>query len=158
MEVVSKSSVVLDEKHAMAILYYLIADADFNISEIESDLIDKKIAKLFADEAMTTFEKEELVGKIIDYSIGLSDTLKKETVKYLSERVKFTHEQYIQLIQDLDDIARCDNYISIEEHSLMYYIRLKFKKNYARSGQYDILSPTRVLNLDDNFDMDGLAA
>ena len=157
MELISTSSVCLDEKHAMAILYYLIADADFNISEIESNLIDQKIEKLFANTDMDSFEKSELVSKIIDYSIGLNDELKKETVKYLSERVKFTHEQYISLIQDLDDIARCDNYISIEEHSLMFFIRLKFKKNYARAEQYDILN--KFVDINENMlNLDGLAA
>ncbi|MBC7388369.1 MAG: hypothetical protein H7329_04095 [Opitutaceae bacterium] len=159
MEQISTCPVSLDEKHAIAILYYLIADADFNISESESALIDKKIEDLFADADMDYYEKRDLVGKIIDYSIGLNDNLKKETVKYLSERVKFTHEQYIKLIQDLDDIARCDNYISIEEHSLMFYIRLKFKKNYARAEQYDILTNRDLFDINEGvLNIDGLAA
>ena len=159
MKLISTCPVSLVEKHAIAILYYLIADADFNISERESALIDKKIEDLFSDADMDAYEKRDLVGKIIDYSIGLNDNLKKETVKYLSIRVKFTHEQYINLIQDLDDIARCDNYISIEEHSLMFYIRLKFRKNYARADQYDILTDHNLVDMNEAvLNVDGLAA
>ncbi len=40
----------------------------------------------------------------------------------------------MEMISAIEDIAQADNFVTIEEHSLMYYIRLQFKKDYVKEA------------------------
>jgi hypothetical protein len=55
-----------------------------------------------------------------------------DLIEFLSNKVELTWDMYQFIINDLNDIAKADQYISVEEHSLMYYVRLKFNKDYLK--------------------------
>lgn len=128
------------EKYAICILYHLVAYADATIKKEEMEMVKRKMDRLFEGDQLTPEEKEKIASDVTQYVIGLSDANKKEAIKYFSEKIHLSHEMFIQTMKDLEDIAQSDDYVSIEEHSLMYYIRLKFKRNYVRAMDYDIFS------------------
>ncbi|MBC7390183.1 MAG: hypothetical protein H7329_13280 [Opitutaceae bacterium] len=126
-----------DEKHIISSLYYLVADSDFVVKKEEIDTIDKKLDILLHQTYyVSTEQKYKIANEAMNFAVGLNDVEKLEVVRNLSSNVKFSHELFVQMINDMEDIAQSDDYVSIEEHSLMYYIRLKFKKDYVRAEAY----------------------
>lgn len=126
-----------DEKYIITSLYYLVADSDSVLKKEEIITIDNKLDTLFH----TTFylsadQKYRVANEAMNYSVGLNDAEKLAAVRNLSSRVVLSHEMFAQIISDMEDIAQADDYVSIEEHSMMYYIRLKFKKDYVRAAAY----------------------
>ena len=126
-----------DEKHIICSLYYLVADSDFIVKKEEIDTIDKKLDILLHQTFyVSTEQKYKIVNEAMNFAFGLSDVEKLEVVRNLSAKVKLTNDLFVHMINDMEDIAQSDGYVSIEEHSLMYYIRLKFKKDYVRAEAY----------------------
>ena len=122
-----------DEKHIICSLYYLVADSDFIVKKEEIDTIDKKLDILLHQTFyVSTEQKYKIVNEAMNFAFGLSDVEKLEVVRNLSAKVKLTNDLFVHMINDMEDIAQSDGYVSIEEHSLMYYIRLKFKKDYPQ--------------------------
>jgi hypothetical protein len=119
-----------DEKQIICSLYYWIADSDFKIHTDELNVIHKKLDQLFFRTFyLSVEEKENIVAEVEHYIAGASDQQKMEWIRLFSKQVVLTTDLYREMIQAMEAIALADDFISIEEHSLMYYIRLKFKKN-----------------------------
>ncbi len=124
-----------DEKYVICALYYLVADCDFELKKEEIRTIDKKLDYLFEDSLLYSDSKYKIANEVMSYVLGLSNEKKTEAVKYLSNKVTFSHEVFIKVMKDLEEIAISDDYVCIEEHSFMYFIRLMFRRNYARTQQ-----------------------
>lgn len=123
-----------DEKYVICALYYLVADCDFELKKEEIKVIDKKLDVLLSDSLLYSDAKYKIANEVMSYVVGLSNEKKTEAVRHLSEMVKMTHETFVQVMHDLEEIAISDDYVCIEEHSFMFFIRLMFKKNYARQA------------------------
>ena len=126
-----------DEKHIICSLYYLVADSDFIVKKEEIETINKKLDILLHQTFyVSTEQKYKVINEAMNFAVGLSDVEKLEVVRNLSAKVKLTSDLFVHMINDMEDIAQSDGCVSIEEHSLMYYIRLKFKKDYVRAEAY----------------------
>ena len=126
-----------DEKHIISSLYYLVADSDSILKKEETETIEKKLDLLLHQHFYVTSEQRyKIATEAMNFSVGLNDAEKLESVRNLSAMIKLPAELFVQMISDMEDIAQSDDYVSIEEHSLMYYIRLKFKKDYVRAEAY----------------------
>lgn len=129
-----------DEKYVICALYYLLADCDFELRREEIRVIDKKLDKLFSDSLLHSDSKYKIANEVMSYVLGLSNEEKTEAVRHLSRIAALSHDTYVKLMKDLEEIALSDDYVCIEEHSFMFFIRLMFRKNYARSTSYKVES------------------
>ena len=121
-----------DEKQIICCMYFWIADADFKRQTDERNMIEQKLERLFLQRYDLSIEqKQGMIEEVISFIEGTSDQQKMALIRQFSDRVTLSNELYVEMIKAMEDIAMADDYISIEEHSLMYYIRLKFKKNSA---------------------------
>ena len=132
METKFTCPVYWDEKYVTCALYYLVADCDFELKREEITIIDRKLDFLFQNELLYSDSKYKIANEVMSYVLGLSNEKKTEAVRYLSDKVSLSHESFVQVMQDLEEIALSDDYISVEEHSFMYFIRLMFRRNYVR--------------------------
>lgn len=123
-----------NEKYVICALYYLLADCDFELKKEEVKVIDQKLTTLFSDSLLYSDSKYKIANEVMSYVLGLSNEEKTEAVRHLAKITTLTHESYIKLMQDLEEIALSDDYVCIEEHSFMFFIRLMFKKNYTRTA------------------------
>lgn len=116
--------------HVICCLYYLVASSDFIIKEEEQAVLDHHLEGFLLQLTPDLYaKKEELSSEVAAYVRAASDLQKMEAVRYFATKFPLTHEMYYGLVKSLEEIAQADKYISIEEHSMMYYIRLKFKVN-----------------------------
>ena len=125
-----------DEKQIICSLYYLVANSDNDLKKEEVTMIDRKLDALMSTFMLAPDQKYKIANEAMNLVLSLDDQVKIEFVKELSSQVIFSPEMFTQVLTSLEDIAQSDDYVSIEEHSLMYYIRLKFKKDYARAVAY----------------------
>ena len=123
-----------DHKHLISFLYVFIADSDFIVTPDEAKIVNQNLQELLKGRySLAPEEVAVIIQEVKSFEIGVSDAEKMETVKLLSERIDIDFDTYQYVIKELDEIARSDKYISVEEHSLMYYVRLKFKKDYPHN-------------------------
>ena len=114
--------------HVICCLYYLVASSDFIVKEEELRVMDHHIDDFLLQHSPELYsQKNELVKEVSAYVSGASELQRMEAVRYFSAKFLLSHDTYFGLIRSLEEIAQADRYISIEEHSMMYYIRLKFK-------------------------------
>lgn len=114
--------------HVICCLYYLVASSDFIIKEEEQAAIDRHLDAFLLQDAPDLYSKKnELVAEVAAYVNAANDLQKMEAVRYFATKFSLTHTMYYALVKSLEEIAQADKYIAIEEHSMMYYIRLKFK-------------------------------
>jgi len=116
--------------HVICCLYYLVASSDFIIKEEEELVIDRHLDNFLILHCPELYvQKHKLADEVAKYVDSANDLQKMEAVRYFSTKFLLNHDIYFGLIKSLEEIAQADRYISIEEHSMMYYIRLKFKVN-----------------------------
>lgn len=123
-----------DQKHLIAFLYIFLADSDFKVPTEEAISLSDNLKELLVGKYLMSQEDTDLlIAEVKNTEKGLDDHQRMETIRILSETVPLDWDIYQYVIKELDEIAHSDKYVSVEEHSLMYYIRLKFKKDYQRS-------------------------
>lgn len=116
--------------HVICCLYYLVASADFIVKEEEQKVIDHQLDDFLLQYFPEQYsEKQALAMEVVTYVNEANDLQKMEAVRYFATKFVLNYSMYFELIKSLEEIAQADRYISIEEHSMMYYIRLKFKVN-----------------------------
>jgi len=125
-----------DEKYVICALYYLLADSDFELKREEIKVIDKKLDTLFSDSLLYSDSKYKIANEVMSYVLGLNNEEKTQAIRHLAQIAALSHDTYVMLMHDLEEIALSDDYVCIEEHSIMFFIRLMFKKNYVRSESY----------------------
>lgn len=119
------------EAHLLVFLYQAIALSDYVLKAEEIEIIRSKTNKILYNVYGYGHEEAEKIGneakKIAD---EVSPNDHNQIIEELALKFPLSKSRYNLLIEDLNLIAKSDKYVSIEEHSLMYYIRLQFLKDY----------------------------
>ena len=120
-----------DINYLVSFLYIFLAESDFIINRDEAitlntSLHDTLINVFFQNEQ----QKEAIVKEVNTYTHTLDEAQKLDLIEELAKRIDIPFDVYELIVQELNKIAKSDKYISVEEHSLMYYIRLKLNKDY----------------------------
>lgn len=119
-----------NEKHLISFLYISLAVSDFIVSPDERITLNSNLDELLKGKfQLSDSEKNAIISEVQAFPVA-DDTARMAIIKELSERIELDWETYKFVAKELDEIAHSDKYVSIEEHSLMFYIRLKFKKDY----------------------------
>lgn len=119
-----------NEKHLITFLYISLAVSDFIVSPDEQLMLNSNLDELLKGKfQLSDSEKNAIISEVQAFPIA-DDAARMAIIKELSERIELDWETYKFVAKELDEIAHSDKYVSIEEHSLMFYIRLKFKKDY----------------------------
>ena len=119
-----------NEKHLISFLYISLAVSDFLVSPDERTTLNSNLDELLKGRFhLSDSEKNNIISEVQAFPIT-DDAARMTVIKELSERIELDWETYKFVAKELDEIAHSDKYVSIEEHSLMFYIRLKFKKDY----------------------------
>ena len=125
-----------DDKHLLTFLYIFIADSDFVVTAEEAVSVKKNLEELLVGQfGLSEAEKDRIVAEVKEAEAGMSETDKMETIQELSEKIDLTWDMYQHVVKEMDEIAHSDKYVSVEEHSVMYYVRLKFKKDYPHHNR-----------------------
>ncbi len=124
-----------DHKHLISFLYVFLADSDFVVTEEEAIAVNNNLLELLKDKySLPLNEVALIIEEIRAFELAQDDAGRMEVIRQLSEKIDLDLSTYEYLIKELDEIAKSDKYVSVEEHSLMYYVRLKFKKDYPQSN------------------------
>ena len=119
-----------NEKHLITFLYISLVVSDFIVSPDERTTLNNNLDELLKGRfQLSDSEKNAVISEVQAFPIA-DDAARMAIIKELSERIELDWETYKFVANELDEIAHSDKYVSIEEHSLMFYIRLKFKKDY----------------------------
>lgn len=119
-----------NEKHLISFLYISLAVSDFIVSPDERITLNSNLDELLKGKfQLSDSEKNAIISEVQSLPVA-DDTARMAIIKELSERIELDWDTYKFVAKELDEIAHSDKYVSIEEHSLMFYIRLKFKKDY----------------------------
>jgi hypothetical protein len=119
-----------NEKHLISFLYISLAVSDFIVSPNERTTLNSNLDELLKGRfQLSDSEKNAIISEVQAFPIA-DDATRMAIIKELSERIELDWDTYKYVANELDEIAHSDKYVSIEEHSLMFYIRLKFKKDY----------------------------
>ena len=122
-----------DHKHLISFLYVFLADSDFVVTEEEAITVNNNLLELLKDKYSLPLEEvSAIIKEVKSFEMAQDDAGKMEVIKQLSEKIDLDLSTYEYLIKELDEIAQTDKYVSVEEHSLMFYVRLKFKKDYPQ--------------------------
>jgi uncharacterized tellurite resistance protein B-like protein len=122
-----------DEKYLITFLYTFLAQSDFVVNAEEALVLKTKINNLLSHLFfMSEADKSQTIEEVNNVTNQLSESEKMDLIEFMSNKVELTWDMYEFIINDLNDIAKADQYISVEEHSLMYYVRLKFNKDYLK--------------------------
>lgn len=121
-----------DEKYVITFLYISVSVSDFIVTSKETTVLNNNLDKLLREYFnLSEQEKEQIISEILAFPIQ-NDAERREAIKLMSERVNLDLQTYLYMVDRLNEIVHSDKYVAIEEHSLMYYIRLKFNKNYPQ--------------------------
>ena len=120
-----------DINYLVSFLYIFLAESDFVINKEEAIslnecLHDTLINLFFQSEN----QKDEIIKEVNTYTHKLDESQKMELIEELAKKIDIPFDVYEFIVQELNKIAQSDKYVSVEEHSLMYYIRLKLNKDY----------------------------
>lgn len=120
-----------DIKYLVSFLYIFLAESDFVINRDEaatlnSSLHDTLVRLFFQSEK----QKEAIIKEVNAYTHTLNDAEKMDLIEELAKKIDIPFDVYEFIVQELNKIAKSDKYISVEEHSLLFYIRLKLNKDY----------------------------
>lgn len=120
-----------DIKYLVSFLYIFLAESDFVINRDEaatlnSSLHDTLVRLFFQSEE----QKESIIKEVNAYTHTLNDAEKMDLIEELAKKIDIPFDVYEFIVQELNKIAKSDKYISVEEHSLLFYIRLKLNKDY----------------------------
>ena len=122
-----------DEKHLIAFLYIFIAHSDFVETPEETAAVKEGLDDLFLDYyGLSEAAKSKVVSEVKAWEMEMSEEDKMDTIQGLAKRIQLDSDTYQYIVNQLNEIAHSDKYVSVEEHSLMYYIRLQFKKDYPK--------------------------
>jgi uncharacterized tellurite resistance protein B-like protein len=120
-----------DEKYLISFLYVFIAQSDFVLTGEESQSVHRNLEELLKNRFyLLETEMNIVISEVKEAEAELDETQKMETIRVLSEKIDLNLETYRHVVSEMDEIAHADHYVSVEEHSLMYYVRLRFKKDY----------------------------
>ncbi|WP_299247983.1 hypothetical protein [uncultured Cytophaga sp.] len=120
-----------DINYLVSFLYIFLAESDFVINKEEAialnDSLHNTLVRVFFQ---TEEQKDAIIKEVNAYTHTLTETQKMELVETLAKKIDIPFDVYELIVQELNKIAKSDKYVSVEEHSLLFYIRLKLNKDY----------------------------
>ena len=120
-----------DINYLVSFLYIFLAESDFVVNAEEAATLNKSLRDTLVHVFFQTEEQmEAILEEVNGYTHTLSESEKMSLIEELANEIDMSFEIYELIVQELNKIARSDKYVSVEEHSLMYYIRLKLNKDY----------------------------
>lgn len=119
-----------NEKHLIVFLYISVATSDSAMSTEKKKVLNDAIEELLRDRyQLSAANLDSLLSEVNSLSIS-NDFERMGVIKELSKRIELDWDTYKYVANKLADIAHADKNVSIEEHSIMYYFRLRFRKDY----------------------------
>ncbi|SFX72995.1 hypothetical protein [Cytophaga hutchinsonii] len=120
-----------DINYLVSFLYIFLAESDFVISKEEAGILNESLHDTLVNVFFKTEEQKDAILKEVNaYTHALSEDQKMDLIEELTRKIDISFDVYELIVQELNKIAKSDKYISVEEHSLMYFIRLKLNKDY----------------------------
>lgn len=120
-----------DLNYLVSFLYIFLAESDFVISKEEAQTLNESLRNTLVNVFFLTEEqKDAVLAEVNTYTHKLSEQEKMDMIEALTNKIDIPFNIYELIVQELNKIAKSDKYVSVEEHSLMYYIRLKLNKDY----------------------------
>lgn len=120
-----------DINYLVSFLYIFLAESDFVINKEEAATLNASLhntlVRLFFQ---TEEQKDAIIKEVNAYTHTLDEAQKMDLIEELSKKIDIPFDVYELIVQELNKIAKSDKYVSVEEHSLLYYIRLKLNKDY----------------------------
>ncbi len=120
-----------DISYLVSFLYIFLAESDFVINKEEAATLntslDDTLVRLFFH---TEEQKDAIIKEVNTYTHTLDEAEKMDLIEELAKKIDIPFDVYEFIVQELNKIAKSDKYVSVEEHSLLYYIRLKLNKDY----------------------------
>lgn len=120
-----------DINYLVSFLYIFLAESDFVINKDEAATLNTSLyntlVRLFFQ---TEEQKEAIIKEVNTYTHALDDAQKMDLIEELAKKIDIPFDVYELIVQELNKIAKSDKYVSVEEHSLLFYIRLKLNKDY----------------------------
>ena len=120
-----------DINYLVSFLYIFLAESDFVINKDEAATLN---ASLHDTLVRLFFQSEEqkvaIIKEVNTYTHTLDDAQKMDLIEELAKKIDIPFDVYEFIVQELNKIAKSDKYVSVEEHSLLFYIRLKLNKDY----------------------------
>ncbi|MCU0416439.1 MAG: TerB family tellurite resistance protein [Cytophagaceae bacterium] len=125
-----------DAKYLISFLYYFLADSDFVVNQEEETVVKRNIHELLVNVFFSSpEEKENIITEVQTVSKQLDEQQKMDLIEQLSARVDIPWNVYEYVVNELNEIAKADNKVSVEEHALLYYIRLKLNRDYPNRSK-----------------------
>ncbi len=123
-----------DLNYLVSFLYIFLAESDFVISKEEAQTLNESLRNTLVNVFFLTEEqKDAVLAEVNTYTHKLSEQDKMDLIEALTNKIDIPFTIYELIVQELNKIAKSDKYVSVEEHSLMYYIRLKLNKDYEEN-------------------------
>lgn len=120
-----------DLNYLVSFLYIFLAESDFVISKDEAHTLNQSLRDTLVNVFFLTEEqKDSVLAEVNNYTHSLSEDEKMNLIEELTYKIDIPFNIYELVVQELNKIAKSDLYVSVEEHSLMYFIRLKLNKDY----------------------------
>lgn len=124
-----------DAKYLITFLYTFLAESDFVINQEEETVVKRNIHELLINLFfLSPEEKDVVISEVQEVSKKLTEAQKMDVIEDLSKKVDIPWNIYEYMVKELNEIAQADNRISVEEHSLLFYFRLKFRRDYPQKG------------------------
>ena len=120
-----------DINYLVSFLYIFLAESDFVINKEEAATLNASLhntlVRLFFQ---SEEQKDAIIKEVNTYTHTLNESQKMSLIEELAKKIDIPFDVYELIVQELNKIAKSDKYVSVEEHSLLYYIRLKLNKDY----------------------------
>lgn len=121
-----------DLSYLVSFLYIFLAESDFVISRNEAVALNSSLHNTLVNVFFHTEEqKDAIIKEVNEYTHALTEEQKMSLIEELAHNVTMSFDIYELIVEELNKIAKSDKYITVEEHSLLYYIRLKLNKDYG---------------------------
>ena len=120
-----------DINYLVSFLFIFLAESDFVISRDEAVTLNESLHNTLVNVFFKTEEQKDAILKEVNtYTHTLSEDQKMSLIEELTHKIDISFDVYELIVEELNKIAKSDTYVSVEEHSLMYFIRLKLNKDY----------------------------
>ena len=120
-----------DINYLVSFLYIFLAESDFVINREEAITLNTSLHNTLVSLFFQSEEqKDAIIKEVNTYTHTLDNAQKMALIEELAKKIDIPFDVYELIVQELNKIAKSDTYVSVEEHSLLFYIRLKLNKDY----------------------------
>jgi hypothetical protein len=121
-----------DISYLVSFLYIFLAESDFLINKEEAATLNNSLHDTLVNVFFKSDEQKDAIIKEVNaYTHKLTEEQKMSLIEELAKKIDMSFDVYELIVEELNKIAKSDKYITVEEHSLLFYIRLKLNKDYG---------------------------